>query len=99
MFSLFFKKKYVFLYAFSILLSSCYKNDPVIGKAYRGTQNSNNYLAYLTKIEANQSVKIACEGTSLTYGQNEPGVLPPINGAGQSRALYQYPSSLQIALR
>jgi lysophospholipase L1-like esterase len=99
MFSLFFEKKYIFLYIFSILLVSCNKNQPVSAKAYRGTQNSYNYLAYLTKIEANQSVKIACDGTSLTYGQNVPGVLPPINGASQYRALYQYPSSLQIALR
>ena len=99
MISLIFREKLILLYIFSILLSSCYKNESVTAKAYRGTQNSNNYLAYLIKIEANQSVKIACEGTSLTYGQNVPGVLPPINGANQYRALYQYPSSLQIALQ
>ncbi len=99
MFTLFFREKLILLYVFSILLSSCYKNESVTAKAYRGTQNSNNYLAYLTKIEANQSVTIACEGTSLTYGQNVPGVLPPINSASQYRALYQYPPSLQIALR
>jgi len=98
MFALFIRKSYASLYVFLIFLVSCNKNHPVFAIAYGETLNSKNYLAYLTKINAWQPVKIACEGTSLTYGQNQPGVLPGINGAGQQRALYQYPSTLQITL-
>ena len=99
MFALFIRKSCISFYIFLVFLFSCNKNYPVFAIAYSNTLNTKNYLAYVAKINARQPVKIACEGTSLTYGQNQPGVLPGINGAGQQRALYQYPSALQITLQ
>ncbi len=93
------KLSFIILCYSSFLLLSCTKTQPVSALTYGGSQNFKNKLVYLAKITNHQPVKIACEGTSLTYGQNVPGVLPPINNAGQTRALYQYPSSLQLTLQ
>jgi lysophospholipase L1-like esterase len=77
---------------------SCKKDGPLF-VTNPASINGKNKTAFFAKILANEPVKIACEGTSLTYGENNPGVEPPINGAVQDRALYQYPSSLQAALK
>jgi lysophospholipase L1-like esterase len=79
-------------------LTAC-KKTQVNAIAAKGTQNSVNKLAFYTKVNAHLPIKIACEGTSLTYGQNVPGVELPINGASQTRAMYQYPSTLQLTLQ
>jgi lysophospholipase L1-like esterase len=97
MFLSFSKKIITGLFILTAIFSSCKKSRPVVVTTIL-TLNEKNKAAYFTKVSAHGSVKIGCEGTSLTYGQNVPGVNPPINGASQQRALYQYPSSLQIAL-
>jgi lysophospholipase L1-like esterase len=93
-----------------VCLSACIKTREEIEITYRPVAtfsnlkpnarpaNAANYSAFAYKLAHNIPIKIACEGTSLTYGQNVPGVSPPINGASQTRALYQYPSTLQSAL-
>ncbi|MBV7534043.1 GDSL-type esterase/lipase family protein [Chitinophaga sp. sic0106] len=56
--------------------------------------------AFFEKIRAGAAVTIACEGTSLTYGQQYPdGPVPGINGSTIPRAQYQYPSALQNTLQ
>jgi lysophospholipase L1-like esterase len=82
------------LFIFALSIVSC-KKALITETIYLNAQNK---VAYFKKVASRLNVKIACEGTSLTYGQNVPGVAPPINGAGQTRALYQYPSSLQATL-
>jgi len=78
--------------------SSCKSDSFTSTSVYPETINKRNHALYLAKIRAQLPVKIACEGTSLTYGQNIPGPMPPINGASQTRALYQYPETLHQAL-
>lgn len=46
-----------------------------------------------------RSISIACEGTSLTYAQQDPtGSRPAINGAGQKRSAVDYPTFFQNTL-
>ncbi|MDF2434316.1 MAG: acyl-CoA thioesterase [Mucilaginibacter sp.] len=92
------KKIITGLFILITIFSSCKKSHPVVATTTL-TLNERNKAAYFTKVSAHSLVRIGCEGTSLTYGQNVPGVNPPINGATQQRALYQYPSSMQVALQ
>lgn len=80
------------------LFSSCKSDSFTSTNVYPAIANTNNHALYLAKIKDQLAVKIACEGTSLTYGQNVPGPSPPINGASQTRAMYQYPEILRQTL-
>jgi len=92
------KRKVIPLVCIYLLIFSC-KNESIFGVSlYPRITNADNYALYLNKIRTHLPVKIACEGTSLTYGENVPGPLPPINGATQTRAIYQYPETLQTTL-
>lgn len=53
----------------------------------------------LSYFSIKKQLKISCEGTSLTYGLQEDGKVLPINNATQSRASYQYPSTLYQNLK
>ncbi|HEY4327444.1 MAG TPA: SGNH/GDSL hydrolase family protein [Mucilaginibacter sp.] len=76
---------------------SCRKNDPILG-----TQNIANKKSIIEKSKSGLFIKIACEGTSLTYGENIKGsdtVSASIGFSGAiTRAEYQYPSSMLHAL-
>jgi lysophospholipase L1-like esterase len=77
---------------------SC-KKSTVIATVISTPENEQNKASFVAKLKSNELVKIACEGTSLTYGQNVPGPDNPINGAGQTRALYQYPETMALVLK
>ena len=59
-------------------------------------QNIANKKAVIAKLRAGSSIKIACEGTSLTYGEDIQGLdtVAPSLPAGPTRAKYQYPASM-----
>jgi lysophospholipase L1-like esterase len=82
----------------SICCIFCKKtNDPVTG-----VQNIANKQNVIKKYRSGLSIKIACEGTSLTYGENIKGS-DTVSSAGGfngaiTRAKYQYPSSMLQAL-
>lgn len=81
------------------IATSCKKSTIVEATTVIPVENDQNKIALIAKLSSNGLVKIACEGTSLTYGQNVPGPVGPINGAGQTRALYQYPGTLAQVLK
>jgi lysophospholipase L1-like esterase len=76
---------------------SCKKNDPVIS-----TQNITNRQNVIEKSRSGSFIKIACEGTSLTYGEDIKDSDTISSASGSSiavtRAKYQYPSSMILAL-
>lgn len=66
------------------------------------TQNVLNKQKVLQKSKSGALIKIACEGTSLTYGEDIKGTdttgeQPGFTNA-PARAKYQYPSSMALAL-
>jgi len=86
-------------YAFAVFcLFTCKKTtDPVIS-----TQNINNKAAVIRKSKTDSLIKIACEGTSLTYGEDIAGTdttgEQPGFVNGPTRAEIQYPLSMALAL-
>jgi lysophospholipase L1-like esterase len=70
--------------------------DIVVKNALHGKKLSD----VLSKAHSGQAITIACEGTSITYGQDTSGTGTglPINGASQSRSTQPYPENLQEAL-
>ncbi|HEY2581194.1 MAG TPA: SGNH/GDSL hydrolase family protein [Mucilaginibacter sp.] len=76
---------------------SCKKDDPVLN-----TQNIANKKSIIAKSKSGLFIKIACEGTSLTYGEDIKGSDTASSRIGFpgaiTRAEYQYPSSMLQAL-
>lgn len=91
--------KFILIFSFCICVICSCKFDNPLFKTNPSSTNGENKAAYFIKVNSKLPVKIACEGTSLTYGQNDKGSGIPINGATQHRAIYQYPETLQIVLR
>ncbi|MDB4901258.1 MAG: hypothetical protein JWQ63_539 [Mucilaginibacter sp.] len=82
----------------SICFIACKKtNDPIIS-----AQNITNKQNVIKKYRSGLFIKIACEGTSLTYGEDikDSDTISSAGGfAGAiTRAKYQYPSSMLQAL-
>jgi len=76
---------------------SCKKNDPVVSR-----QNIGNKQNVINKSKSGLFIKIACEGTSLTYGEDIKGsdTVSSMEGFSPAfhRAKFQYPSSMLQAL-
>jgi len=58
----------------------------------------NNANAYYEKVRLGTPVTIACEGTSITYGQDGSGTTPAINGSTNLRSDYPYPETMSSVL-
>jgi lysophospholipase L1-like esterase len=66
------------------------------------TPSFTNKSAVLAKAQTGAIIKIACEGTSLTYGEDIGGTdtisAPPGDVNFPTRAIYQYPSTLAATI-
>jgi len=77
------------------------KPEPVT--PIQASQNSKNKVEYFKKTSNGAAVKIACEGTSITYGQNttDATIIPAAPGypSGFTRSEFQYPFVLRDHLK
>ena len=92
------KKEVIVAIFISICYISCRKtNDPITS-----VQNIANKQNVIEKYRLGLYIKIACEGTSLTYGEDIKGSDTVSSARGLTlaitRAKYQYPSSMLQAL-
>jgi lysophospholipase L1-like esterase len=66
------------------------------------TQSLTNKNAAIAKAHAGATIKIACEGTSLTYGEDIAGTDTTSEAPGfingPTRAIYQYPQSMAATI-
>jgi len=86
-------KKSILTAIIIVVCLSCKKSNNL-------TQSGLNRQNVIAKIKSGKSIKIACEGTSLTYGEDIKGT-DTVSAAlpnGPVRAKYQYPATMLQAL-
>jgi lysophospholipase L1-like esterase len=74
----------------------------VIAVVNEVSKNEDNKSSFLSRVQRGDIVKIACQGTSLTYGHDtqSPDRLPASPGipVQNTRSVFQYPSTLKDSL-
>jgi lysophospholipase L1-like esterase len=86
----------------AIFISICYISCKKTNDQITSVQNIANKHNVIEKYRSGLYIKIACEGTSLTYGEDIKGSdtisLAGVLAGSTTRAKYQYPSSMLQAL-